>query len=103
MPTYQKPEKYSEIKVKVDSIIALTGRKFLYTRHADGLSIDLQDKIDELVDGLGRTRDGQGSVAWRSIKAAYDDVVSKPLPKQLFGPKTHKDFIDLVKNISETA
>lgn len=95
------PEKISGMHMKLDSILALTGRKFLYTRHANGLTLDLQDKIDELIDGLGRTRDGQGAVAWRNIKSAYDDVVNKPLPKQLFGPKTHKEFIERVKYISK--
>lgn len=80
-------------------VLSFSGRKFLYTRHSLGLSLELQEKIDELIDGRGRSRNGQ-AVAWKNMRAAYEDVLNKPLAKQLFGLKTYKEFIGVVEQIS---
>jgi len=93
------PEKSSFLNEHAQYVLSLSGQKFLYTRHALGLSLELQDKIDELVDGRGRSRDGQ-SVAWKNIKSAYEDVLNHPRPKQLFGPKSHKEFLEKVSTIT---
>lgn len=95
------PEKASYLNEHAQYVLGLSGRKFLYTRHALGLSLELQEKIDELVDGIGRSRDGQ-AVAWRNIRSAYEDVLNRPRPKQLFGLKTYKDFIEKIDQISST-
>jgi len=92
------PRKISDGNESAQQALGLPGRKFLYSRHAIGLSLELQDKIDELIDGRGRSRNGQ-SVAWPTMKAAYNDVLNKPQPKQLFGPTTHKEFIKVVERM----
>jgi hypothetical protein len=93
------PHKISERSEQPKMALSLSGRKFLYCRHAIGLSLELQDKIDELIDGRGRSRaDGQ-AVAWPTIKAAFDDVVNKPVPKQLFGLKTYKEFVKRIEEM----
>jgi len=80
-------------------ILRCSGRKFLYTRHAIGCSLELQEKIDELVDGRGR-RSGRQAVAWKDIKSAYNDVRQQPTPKKLFGPKIHKQFLKKIESIN---
>ena len=92
------PQKTSDKHQQGQQALSLPGRKFLYSHHAIGLSLELQDKIDQLVDGRGRSRNGQ-VIAWPTIKAAYNDVFNKPQPKQLFGSKTHKEFIEKIEGM----
>lgn len=74
----------------------LDGRSFLYTRHAIGFSLELQRKVLELIDGKGAIRNG-ASVKWKNIRLAYQDVDRKNAPKQLFGPKTYKEFLGKIE------
>jgi len=92
------PERISSKNEQVQQALKMSGRQFLYTQHAVGFSLELQDKIDDLIDGRGRLRSGQ-PVAWKDIKTAYDDVLKTPTPKQLFGLKTHKEFISKIRDI----
>jgi hypothetical protein len=39
--------------IRVRGPLALSGRQFIYTSEALGLSVDTQDKVEELVDGRG--------------------------------------------------
>ncbi len=93
------PEKIFDCHEQTLDISKLTGRKFLYTSHAIGCSLELQDKIDELIDGRGRLRNRQ-AVAWKDIQSAYDDVRRHPAPKQLFGRQTHKEFLGKVTSLT---
>lgn len=95
---YGTPEKISSRNEHVQQAIKMPGREFLYTRHSVGFSLELQEKIDDLVDGRGRSRSGQ-PVAWKDVKTAYDDVLKYPTAKQLFGLKTHKELIDKIQNL----
>ena len=78
----------------------LSGKNFIYTKptkHAIGMSLELQDKIDTLVDGIGRTLDGK-RMNWIRIKDAVEDVKRSPHAKQLFGiQKTWRDFVDAMQ------
>ena len=77
--------------------LELSGRRLLYTKHAIGMSSELQDKIDTLIDGIGMSRDGK-RVKWQKIKDALNDVMRSPHAKQLFGAqKTWKEFVKLSK------
>jgi hypothetical protein len=63
------------------------------------MSLELQDKIDALVDGVGRSRDGK-RVNWPTIKDAVEDVKLFPHAKQLFGAqKTWKDFVEVMQTL----
>lgn len=91
------PEKLSQFVVEGKvNLGALTGRRYLYTKYAIGLSLELQDKLDELVTGVNRTRDGK-RVLWPNVKSAVDEVKSQPQAKQLFGPERWKELVEKVK------
>jgi superfamily I DNA/RNA helicase len=80
------------------STLDLPGRSFLYTSHSIGMSLELQDKIDQLIDGTGLRRDGK-RFKWASIGRALDDVKKHPYAKNLFGgQKTWKEFVSKVED-----
>lgn len=76
----------------IPAIGSMTGTQFLYTRYAIGLSVQLQDKIEELINGDAVSRDGQ-RVRWRNIRSAYSDVLSHPTAKNIFGPTSWRKFV----------
>lgn len=51
---------------------SLTGRQFLYTPYARGFDLELQAKIEDLVDGAGLRRDGKRT-KWKNIGVLLDD------------------------------
>ena len=63
----------------------LSGREFLYTPEARGLSVEAIRKIDELVDGVGLIRN-QERVRWRDMTTLFDDLEKRPKTRQTFGP-----------------
>ena len=63
-----------------------------------GLPTELQEKIEELIDGKGLIRDGK-RIKWPHVRAAMYDVESYPHAKNLFGPETHKKFLEAVKKL----
>ncbi|MBI5327322.1 MAG: UvrD-helicase domain-containing protein [Deltaproteobacteria bacterium] len=64
------PQKMPEVH-EGETILALKGRDFLYTSEALGLSLELQNKIDDLVDGIGRSLGGI-QIAWSNVKSALN-------------------------------
>jgi len=87
------PEMLPDI-AKGRSVLQLTGFEFLYSSQALGLSLDLQERIASLVDGRGLFQDGR-RLRWRTMGDALSDVRKNPSAKQLFGPRVHKEFLDL--------
>ena len=65
----------------------LTGLEYLYTEHALGLSVEAQEKLEELVDGTGATKASGKRVRWRSLEGAATDLNKNRLSDMLFGPK----------------
>jgi hypothetical protein len=100
IPKFSIPEKMSQ-SVCDPSVrpLDLAGRAFIYTSHAIGMTIELQEKIDDLIDGIGLDRDGR-RIRWVNVRAALTDVQIHPHVKQLFGAqKTWKDFVDSVDGL----
>ncbi|SIN93164.1 3'-5' exonuclease [Halodesulfovibrio marinisediminis] len=78
------------------NILSYTGPQFIRTSLARGMSLELQNKIEELVDGAGLSR-GWERIRWKTVKDAYDDVKAHPHAKTLFGPKTWVEFVDCIE------
>ena len=73
-----------------EGMMSLTGREFLYTPAALGLSTEAIRKIDELVDGVGLRRDGR-RVRWRNLETLYQDLENEPRARQMFGPVVQRE------------
>ncbi|KKJ78007.1 hypothetical protein WH95_06275 [Kiloniella litopenaei] len=73
------------------TLLQLSGREFIYTSNALGLSKGALNKIDELVDGVGMTRNGN-MIRWRNVGAMLTDLERSPRAKQLFGPKIQEEI-----------
>jgi hypothetical protein len=96
-PLYKMPQTVSD---PCKSPLDMTGQKFLYTKHTIGMPLDLQDKIQELIDGIGLSREGK-RIKWTTVRAALEDVKKFPHAKQLFGAqKTWKEFVTIADSIS---
>lgn len=73
----------------------LTGLEFLYTEDAIGLSMELQDKLIELVDGNNLTDERGNKLKWRNMKDLILDVnsgQSTPNLAQKFGRVVLKEL-----------
>lgn len=57
----------------------------LHQSGRSGCHLKLLNKIDELVDGRGSSRDGQ-RVKWRTMRDAANDLEGFPPARRLFGP-----------------
>ncbi|OOY24897.1 hypothetical protein BMI91_00135 [Thioclava sediminum] len=91
------PEKLPEIEESDDSDIgALNGEQYCYTGYALGLSHEAQEKLRELVDGRGLTRNRE-RVKWRSVGDLKKDLESSPRARGIFGPKTSVEIRDNLK------
>jgi hypothetical protein len=63
-----------------------TGRQFLYTSHALGLTLEAQDKLDELVDGKGLLQAGSGRrLKWPTLHELATDLHANRLQDGLLG------------------
>lgn len=74
---------------------SLTGLEFLYTEDAIGLSMELQDKLIELVDGNILTDEKGNKLKWRNMKDLILDVnsgQSTPNLAQKFGRVVLKEL-----------
>jgi superfamily I DNA/RNA helicase len=97
----QAPEKIPELEESDHSEIgALSGEQYCYTGYALGLSHEAQDKLRELVDGRGMTRDRQ-RVKWRSVADLKRDLESSPRVRGMFGPKTSLELRGNLKAIPD--
>jgi hypothetical protein len=80
-------------------LLSLSGRQFLYTPSAFGVSLEALEKIDELVDGKGLISGGQ-RVKWRTIGDMMTDINASPHARRLFGPKTSAEIIDAMARLN---
>jgi superfamily I DNA/RNA helicase len=65
----------------------LTGTEFVFTPYARGLEVDLQEKLEEIVDGRGLTRAGtQRRTKWKNFGALVDDLDSHGNSRLVLGP-----------------
>ena len=95
------PEKITELEETGHREIgALDGEQYCYTGYAIGLSLEAQDKLRELVDGRGITRDRQ-SLKWRSVGDLKRDLESSPRVRGMFGPKTSLELRGNLKVIPD--
>ena len=88
---------------RYSDISKLDGKTFLYTDLAIGLSKELIEKIELLVDGKGYyNQRRQRNEKWKNMGAAYAEVRTLPHAKQLFGLKLHKEFLNFYENLQIT-
>ena len=85
---FVKPEKIPEFSPDDAEFIAddpkeYSGKDFMFTKSAIGLSKEAQAKFIELVDGRGAIRDGE-RVKWKSINEALRDIEKSPRVRGLF-------------------
>lgn len=95
--TTQAPEKIPELEdAELSDVSSLDGKKYSYTGYALGLSHEAQEKLRDLVDGRGLTRNRE-RLKWRTVGDLKKDLVSSPRARGLFGPKTS---IELRENLA---
>jgi superfamily I DNA/RNA helicase len=82
----------------IEDVLSLTGRQFNYTEWALGLSTEALNKIDELVDGRGLTRDGR-RVKWSTMRDIATDLRTSPLARRLFGPSVQSEVRDRLSRV----
>lgn len=75
-----------------ETIASLTGAEYLYTEHALGLSIEAQEKLEELVDGRGAVNPTGKRVRWKSLSTAATDLHRNRRSDLLFGPKVSDEL-----------
>jgi UvrD/REP helicase N-terminal domain/UvrD-like helicase C-terminal domain len=73
--------------------VELTGKEFLYTKRAVGLSIELQNKLVEHITGIDKASDKK-QVEWRNIRHALEFRTQDRL-MFLFGREAYQRFIEL--------
>jgi superfamily I DNA/RNA helicase len=71
----------------------MTGDRFLYTKMAVGISLELQNKLVELITGRSSATNGK-TTEWKTIENALNET-NIPNIAQQFGPKTWKEFREL--------
>jgi hypothetical protein len=65
----------------------LTGTEFIFTPYARGLEVELQERLEEIVDRRGLTQAGtQRRVKWKNIGALVDDLESRGNGRLVLGP-----------------
>ena len=75
-----------------ESLAELTGLEYLYTDDALGLSLEAQEKLEELVDGRGAVSAFGKRLRWRSVGAAATDLHKNRQSDLLFGPKVSDEL-----------
>jgi hypothetical protein len=78
------PVHLPELPEATPEIGALTGREFLYTPYALGMSPERQERLDRLVSGSSLLREGR-PVTWRNLSAAMSALDSQPAARRAFG------------------
>lgn len=80
------PQMLPEVEPNVTDDLDLDGRRFLYTKRAIGLSPEAQDRLVDLVDGIGLRPAGRARTKWRTIASLVEDMRLSRRPDGLFGP-----------------
>jgi hypothetical protein len=75
-----------------ESFASLTGSEYLHTENALGLSIEAQEKLEELVDGRGAISATGKRVRWKTLAAAATDLRRNRRSDLLFGPKVSDEL-----------
>ena len=95
---YEVPKKLHQIKEQYPhGTELLTGSQFLYTEKAIGVSLNLQNRIEEHINGENISRDGK-LIKWANIESAKKDLRIGNMPgRQMFGSQDGgwKEFIEL--------
>lgn len=87
------------IKNKHALFLNMTGREFIYTPKAIGISAELHDKLLSLITGKSITQNGM-PIEWKTISDALQDK-NIPNISALFGrQKTYPEFKQLFENSS---
>lgn len=88
-PILPTPSNYDH--TTYENILDLTGEQFLYTKKAIGISLELQNKLCQLITGISKAENGK-TIEWRSIREALAEP-NIPNIAQLFGAqKTWGEF-----------
>ena len=84
-----------EVNSPVDRyVLNMTGKEFVYSKNAMGVSRELQEKMLLHITGVSKSIDGK-DVEWKSIKEVLFERNQANIA-QLFGAqKTYKEFMDL--------
>ena len=71
--------------------LRMTGKEYLYTAGAIGLSTRLQEKLLQLIDGRDRIDERGRQVGWKTI---VDVLRSRDTPtlSRVFGPEIYKEL-----------
>lgn len=89
LPEIERPD------VLVDGPWSLPGRSFLYTSHALDLTLEAQEKLEELVDGKGGRVAGSGRrLRWPTVGALRDDLRASRRNDPLLGPRVAEELRD---------
>ena len=95
---YEVPKKLHQIKEQYPhGTELLTGSQFLYTEKAIGVSLNLQNRIEEHINGENISRDGK-LIKWANIESAKKDLRIGNIPgRRLFGSLdgAWKEFMEL--------
>ncbi|MES2177825.1 MAG: UvrD-helicase domain-containing protein [Gemmatimonadota bacterium] len=75
-----------------------SGADFLFSPDALGTSIELSNKIRQLVDGKG-LRKGTDPLKWKNMGRAADDYRTSPFARRQWGPEVGKQFEELVSRL----
>jgi hypothetical protein len=94
-----EPEHLNEVEQNATGrkVKQLNGREFVFTSNAAGLSLEAQEKLCELVDGIGLTR-GSRALKWRSVADLARDLENSPSTRAAFGPKLHSEIRAALKH-----
>ena len=93
------PEKIPELEESDSGDVgSLNGEQYCYTSHALGLSHEAQEKLRDLVDGRGMTRNRE-RVKWRTVRDLKIDLESSPRVRSMFGPKTSVELRQNLKSV----
>ena len=98
MELFPKPiSQVDRDKLKENEIInedeIITGKEFLYSKNALGLSIENQNKISELIDGKGLFSASRNCyIKWKDIKSAITDAQNSPIARSILGEDILKSF-----------
>jgi len=75
-----------------DSVGTLTGQEYLFTEYVLGLSVEAQEKLAELVDGIGALNSAGKRVRWKNVAAAAADLWRNRRSDLLFGTRVSSEL-----------
>lgn len=84
-----------------NDVWSLPGRSFLYTPHALDLTLEAQEKLEELVDGRGSRIAGSGRrLRWATVGALREDLQISRRNDHLLGPRVAEELRDRLSQLS---